>query len=92
MLTESQIKDEIKLLDLKIESYLKKLEPFIEIQNRIQKEILDRCINNTSSESLNVTLTIKQKSTLEATIKRWEHEKTIYKRILDGKRMDNLWH
>ena len=84
MLTEDEIKQEILLIQRKIDSYRKELEPFQELE-----KLFDEKANRVGS-SIDVKITISQKASKEAMIKAWEKEIIVYNRVLEGKKMDPL--
>ncbi len=85
MLTEKELKDEIKLIQQKIDVYEKEIEPFLELENLIHDKM-----SKFGGNELSINLVIQQKSSKVAMIKSWEKEILVYKRILNGKRMDKL--
>ena len=84
MLTEDEIKQEILLIQSKIDSYRDELKPFEELE-----KLFDEKANRVGS-SIDVKITISQKASKEAMIKAWEKEIIVYNRILNGKKMDPL--
>lgn len=92
MLTEKEMQVEIELLESKIEDYLTKLEPYTELENVLYAEASKLFPKSKFDNSIgiNLSFSVKQKSVLENQIKRWEFELRIYKRILEGKKMDAL--
>lgn len=90
MLSDSEMVIEMNLLKSKIKNYSKQLEPYLKLEKNFQEEINNRFKDNDFAENLSVVVSIKAKSMLWATLKRWQNELRIYQRIYKGKMMDRL--
>ncbi len=86
MLSEKELKAEIELLEDKIEIYTEELAPFKLLEDLIEEKLR----MSTFRGDLNIKIIIQQKASKEAKMKGWKNELMIYKRILDGKKMDHL--
>ena len=90
MLTESEMVIEMDLLKSKIKHYSDQLEPYLKLEKNFQNEINERFKSDDFAENLNIVVTIKAKSMLWATLKRWQGELRVYERIYKNRRMDRL--
>lgn len=81
MLSEEEIKLEIKTIEKKIIKYENDIKPFTRLEELLKEKI---------GTNIDVNVVIGQKASKVAMIKSWKKEIQILNRVLEGKKMPQL--